>query len=109
MRPVAAQGFAVDVSEERSQVLVRVAGELDLVTAPSLDRHLDGAVARGRPLVVVDLAGVSFLDVRGLNSLVAAAAAANDAGSALVLRAAGPHVHRIVELCGLAGQLVFER
>jgi anti-anti-sigma factor len=107
-RPTAAQAFDVEVTEERAQVLVRVVGELDLVTAPVLDRHLAGAASRERPRVVVDLSGVTFLDVRGINSLVTAQAAAHQVGSNLVLRGAGPQVHRLLEVCGLEGHFTVE-
>jgi anti-sigma B factor antagonist len=107
-RPAAAQAFAVEVTEERAQIVVRVVGELDLVTAPVLDRHLAGAVSRERPRVVVDLSGVTFVDVRGLNPLVVADAAARELGSAVVLRGARDQVHRLLEVCGLAGTFSFE-
>jgi anti-sigma B factor antagonist len=105
--PAAAQGFGVEVTEERAQVVVVVVGELDLVTSPVLDRHLAGAVARGRQ-VVVDLTGVTFLDVRGINCLMAATGAASAAGSALVVRGADDRVRRLVEVCGLVGHLHLE-
>ncbi|MCU1487908.1 MAG: Anti-sigma factor antagonist [Actinomycetia bacterium] len=107
-RPTAAQAFDVEVTEERAQVLVRVVGELDLVTVPVLDRHLTAAASRERPRVVVDLSGVTFLDVRGINSLVAADGAAREAGSALVLRGASDQVHRLLEVCGLEGHFTLD-
>ena len=107
-RPTAAQAFDVETIEDRTQVLVRVVGELDLVTAPVLDRHLAGAIGRERPRVVVDLAAVSFLDIRGLNSLVAADAAARRAGTTLVVRGGGEQLVRLVEVCGLEDQLTIE-
>ena len=106
-RRAAALGFHVDVLEDRDRVQVRVVGELDLVTAPVLERHLQGALGR-RPLLVVDLAAVTFLDVRGINTLVAANAEASGAGARMVVRGAGPQVRRMVSLCGLEGQLALE-
>jgi anti-anti-sigma factor len=107
-RPAAAQAFDVETIEDRSQVLVRVEGELDLVTAPVLERHLAGAVGRGRPRIVVDLAAVPFLDVRGLDTIVAADAAARRAGSALVVRGGGELLVRLVEVCDLRDRLTLE-
>ena len=106
-RPAAAHGFHVDLVEDRDRVQVRVVGELDLVTAPVLDRHLAGALGR-RALVVVDLSAVTFLDVRGINTLVSANAAATESGTRLVVRGAGPHVRRMMSLCGLEGHLALE-
>jgi anti-sigma B factor antagonist len=106
--PAAGPGFDVEVTEERAQVLIAVFGELDLVSSPVLDRHLAGAVSRGRPKVVVDVSGVTFLDLRGINSIVAAHTAAAEAGSTLVVRGAGEHVRRLVEVCGLDDHLHLE-
>lgn len=106
-RPAAAFGFHVEVIEDRDRVQVRVSGELDLVTAPVLERHLKEGVGR-RPLVVVDLAAVTFLDVRGINTLVSATTAATEAGSRLVVRGASPQVRRMVSLCGLDGHVALE-
>ena len=47
-------------------VVVEARGELDVSSAPTFRAALQGAVETGRPLVVVDLAHVSFLDSAGL-------------------------------------------
>lgn len=106
-RPAAALGFHVDVVEDHDQIQLRVLGELDLVTAPVLERHLEGAIGR-RPLLVVDVAAVTFLDVRGINVLVSANKAAADVGTQLVVRGARSQVRRMVSLCGLDGHLALE-
>lgn len=108
MAPRPAHGFHVDVVEDRERVVVVVHGELDLVTAPVLGRHLEAVVQRGRRSVVVDLAGVTFLDVRGAHALVEADEAGSAAGSPLVLRGVRPRVRRTISLCGLEGALRFE-
>lgn len=47
-------------------VVVQAHGELDVVSAPAFRSALKDAVETGRPLVVVDLAHVQFLDSAGL-------------------------------------------
>ena len=101
-----ARDFGVLVHEDRLAVRLVVRGELDLVTAPVLARHLQGAVARGRELVEVDLADVSFMDVRGVNALIEAQAALEAAGRRLALHAPSDGVRRTLELCGVADALV---
>jgi anti-anti-sigma factor len=107
-RPTTAQAFDVETIEDRNQVLVRVVGELDLVTTPVLDRHLAGAVTRERARIVVDLSAVTFLDVRGVNALVTASTGALALGSELVVRGGGEALQRLVEVLGLTGHLTLE-
>jgi anti-sigma B factor antagonist len=56
--------------------VVRVAGELDLLTTPLLDRRLQSQLDRGPGHVVIDLSEVTFLAAAGLESLVTASDAA---------------------------------
>ena len=49
---------------------VVVTGEVDLYSAPQLEQVVDGAVEAGEGNVVIDLAGVRFMDSAGLNILI---------------------------------------
>lgn len=52
--------------------VVRVAGELDLSTAPLLDHYLETHLQGGGRHVVLDLSEVTFLSAAGLTSLITA-------------------------------------
>ena len=90
--------FLVRVTEQADAVVVHVAGEVDLVTAPVLQRNLDVALAGGRPLVVIDLSDTTFMDARGVAVLVRARARVDTTGGRLVLRRPPQMVRRILEL-----------
>jgi anti-sigma B factor antagonist len=62
--------ISVQVSIAESCAIVVVAGEVDIATAPALRAAIDAVVADGASQVVVDLAGVRFMDSSGLNVLV---------------------------------------
>ena len=65
-------------------------GELDLASAPQLERALARA-KHGRPAtLVLDLRDVSFLDSCGLRELLGAQRACEEAGCALTLIAGAP-------------------
>src|SRR2546423_9896213 len=66
-------------------VLVRVAGEVDLSTARRLDEVLRSRIRSQVDEVVVDLAGVTFFSVAGLNSLLRAQLLADAAGAHLAV------------------------
>ncbi|MFJ8310723.1 MULTISPECIES: STAS domain-containing protein [unclassified Streptomyces] len=52
--------------------VLRVHGELDLVTAPRLRKQVHAVVAEGRHDLVLDLSGVVFCDSMGVGVLIAA-------------------------------------
>ena len=53
-------------------IALRVAGEVDLLTGPVLQAALADSLARGPCDLLVDLAAMTFCDVRGLAMLVQA-------------------------------------
>jgi anti-sigma B factor antagonist len=55
---------------EGTRTVISVTGEIDVYTAPTLRERLNELVARGEYDLVVDMAGVEFLDSTGLGVLV---------------------------------------
>jgi anti-sigma B factor antagonist len=81
--------------------VLRLAGEVDVATAPRLRDRLVQLVTDGPPRVVVDLSGLSFIDSMGLGALVSGLkrARAHDGD----LRLAGPtdHVAKVLSITRL--------
>ena len=80
----------------------RLAGELDVLSAPRLieafaDAPEDGANGQAR----VDLSGLTFMDSSGLHALVEIAQSQNGHGP-LILEGASPIVMRLFEITDLA-------
>ena len=84
----------VERADREGVAVLTVSGELDLASAPILERQLDAVDAHGAHLVV-DLSECGFIDSTGLTVLVQAAA--RD-GRSLVLLAPNPKVRRLLEL-----------
>ena len=94
-------GFRVSVEEPRpGRVVVGVAGEIDVATAPELERALAEAGAEKR--VVLDLSECQFIDSSGLRTLLGARSAAESAGGSLALVVADPGLLRVFEVVGSA-------
>src|SRR5215207_3483648 len=86
-------------------VVVEIDGELDLGSAPALDRHL-GAAREQRPrAVVLDMTDVRFVDSSALRALLRARQALADDGVELVLAGVAPQVRRLFELTNTDGLL----
>jgi anti-anti-sigma factor len=78
---------------------VRVAGELDMVTAPQVAQVLQEALEHAR-LVVINLRALSFADSSGLHVLLDATRQAREGGSRLVLVGASAELERLFAVTG---------
>lgn len=64
--------FTVSPRRDGETLVLRVAGDLDVLTAPTLGTHLDVALSSAMPtsVVIVDLTDVEFLSSAGISVLV---------------------------------------
>ena len=104
-----ASSGAIDVRVVESsehQVVLRVSGEIDMLTAPVLSEHVQEQFARPEPggtprTLVFDLTRVSFLGSAGLAVLAHAQTTAADRGDAVQVVANARAVLRPLEVTGL--------
>jgi len=105
--PVAdAQGDAIVFSCESATepgpdgdiTVLRVAGEIDMLTIPVLQDALGAAVSRHPADLVLDLAGVDFCCVRGFALFAAAARTARTCGTGYALSGLTPRLNRLATL-----------
>jgi anti-sigma B factor antagonist len=76
-RKLAATGFAIRTGEHGGTAWLFLSGELDLATAPLVERSLCAA-QRSHDAVVVDLEDLSFMDASGVALFLDAAKRAGD-------------------------------
>jgi anti-sigma B factor antagonist len=93
--------LTVRTQERGEMVVVSVAGELDMATAPQLQDQITDLLDRGRKWLVFDLAEVSFCDSTGLSVFVRAKNSCDEAGGSVRLAAPQRGVLRILEVSGL--------
>ena len=100
LRSLNASPFEIAEEEAGDGRVVRLAGELDVATAPELAR----IVLRHRApneRVVLDLGELHFMDSTGLRILLKARRIAAEGGWVLVLRSVPPNIRRLLELAGV--------
>lgn len=99
-------GFAVATEERGDRLHVIPRGELDLATAPELERVLTERLGGETP-VVLDLRELAFMDSSGVRSLVTAHRLAADGGPGLTIVRpdAGSPTSRVLDIAGIAEQL----
>lgn len=86
----------VVVDEAASSVFV--SGEVDVFSVPQLSSAISREIDSGGRRIVVDLAGVTFVDAFSLDVLVALTVAANAAGCDLSLRNPSAQFSRVRQL-----------
>lgn len=101
--PRAGAPLTISVVEDQPDGVVRLTarGELDLATADQLEAALSAQLDAGRHTTCLDLAGLSFCAATGLNTLLAAHLAYQDAGRVLILTGCDRHLTRALRLTGL--------
>lgn len=88
-------GFTVEVDDD----VIRITGDLDAQTTGRLDEVVAAQLAAGRDEIVLDLAGLQFLDSSGLRSMVLARGPQGDVR--VVLRSPSGSVLRLLDITGL--------
>jgi anti-anti-sigma factor len=87
------------------RAVVRLKGELDIVTVDELRQHLRKARQSYGEHVILDLTDLEFMDSQGLSVIVSCQKAVNAAAGSLVLVAPRPIVRRTLEITGLSRRL----
>ena len=88
----------LSVRPGRRCTVVEVRGELDMATSPQLREGLQRLVDAGDRQLVVDLAGVGFIDSSALGALVVMFKALHDVGGRLCLAAVQPAVRSVLQV-----------
>ncbi|MDF3293459.1 MULTISPECIES: STAS domain-containing protein [Streptomyces] len=97
----------VKAEQRDGWTVLRVSGEMDLVTSPAVRQHVHDAVADGRRRVVLDLSDVRFCDSSGVGVLIAARRLMRSCTGRLRLilpakgAVDGSHVNRVLAALGV--------
>lgn len=90
--------FSVSVSADGADIVVRASGELDLASAPHLQRTLDQVQLPPSGRVILDLRALSFTDAAGLRVIDAAS---KKLGERLIVFGLRPPVRQLFEVTRL--------
>jgi anti-sigma B factor antagonist len=105
LRPprVSSRPFTVEEQEVDEALVLVVAGELDVVTAPRLNKRVNVAVSRDGGAVVIDMCDVTFIDSTGLQVLLLALRHLTRRERRLALVCPPGAVARAMEQAGMLG------
>ena len=91
----------VDIHTTPNNVMLTVIGELDMGDADRVGDVLSEAAHAGKPIVTVDLAGLTFADSSAIKALLLGAKAADDHGVSYELVNPHGNVRRLLGVTGL--------
>ena len=98
-KAAAAGTLEIEAETRDATAWLTLRGELDLATAPALERALAKAAGDSAPLVL-DLRQLGFIDSSGLRVILSAASQAAEAGRRLILVRGQNQVARVLDITG---------
>jgi len=102
-------GVRMDLSTDRrdgnARAMLRVAGEIDLDTAPQLGEMLAVVAEGANDQIVVNFEDTIFIDSSGVRALLQARSRIQHSGGSLVVDGMSPQVARVFELLGITNLL----
>lgn len=106
--PAQESSFSFEATADGARTLVALEGEIDAYTSPQLTQGFGGLGDVAGRHVVVDLAGVGFVDSAGLSALVASLQALREDGGAVSLRSVSRQLTKLFEITGLSRMFPME-
>ena len=100
------QDFAIEADFDGSRAILRPHGEVDIATAPAVERQALALLDEGAEQLVLDLGGVSFFDSSGLRLLFRLESAADTRRRTVTIGDCSPAVRRVFDLTGLTSRFV---
>ena len=106
-RSAGTDGFAVHCVRDGTRHILAARGQLDLASAWQLDRALRRAEATDASEILVDLGGLEFIDLTGMEVVIHASARTPLHRKRLMIMRAPQQLHRMFELSGIVSRLPF--
>ncbi len=100
---------AADEQVDATTHVVTVEGEIDIFTAPEFKERITRAIDAGREVVVVDLAGTTFIDSSSLGVLISAHRRLRQRGGRLIIACDVAAVLNTFKITGLDTVLELHR
>jgi anti-sigma B factor antagonist len=92
--------LSVVVRDRPDATVMTVSGELDVASSPQLSEALDRLDLTEQRPMVLDLAGLEFIDVTGLRVLLRAQEKARQTGTQLTVVNVSQGIRRLLKLTG---------
>jgi anti-anti-sigma factor len=96
-----AGNLLIGVSSEGERVVLRLDGELDLASVPTLEHAVEGAALDDASELVFDLRGLEFIDSTGLRAILLQDKRSTERGQTFALVRGPEQVQRLMNMTHL--------
>ncbi|MBA3808049.1 MAG: STAS domain-containing protein [Solirubrobacterales bacterium] len=97
--------LSITVTQEDERAVLALDGELDMASAPQLQRAVEDPELAGKGLVVLDLHRLEFIDSTGLRIILAARKLCGERDQELAVTQGSPQVERLLSVTGMSEHL----
>jgi len=63
----------ITTRKEKNSAVVSVSGRIDAITAPDLEKSLEGLITAGEKSILINLSGLGYISSAGLRSILSSA------------------------------------
>ena len=98
--------MTIEIKKNQEETIIEIAGRLDTITAPALDKTINEDIGDTKNLVL-DVKGMEYISSAGLRGLLAAQKKMQKIGSMKVMNVC-EEVMEVFEMTGFADILVIE-
>jgi anti-sigma B factor antagonist len=95
----------IEVRHETDRVILGLAGELDIASAPRLQEAIESVGVDPSATVVLDLQQLRFIDSTGLRVILSARARSQEHGKELAVTPGSQQVQRLLSVTGVSEHL----
>lgn len=95
----------IDVTREVERAVVALDGELDMASAPLLERALEAERIGPDTILVLDLQALQFIDSTGLRAILSLRELCRERGQQFAVTRGSPQVQRLLDLTGVSEHL----
>jgi stage II sporulation protein AA (anti-sigma F factor antagonist) len=93
-------------TDERLPMVLAPSGRLDAAAAPALRHTIADAMSDQAPLIIINMAGVSYVSSATLRVMLAAHKQAQRSGGRVVICCLQPHVEHVLHMVGFDQVLI---
>ena len=97
--------LSIDVRREADRVVIRLAGELDMANAPLLKAAIEQEDVEGKPMLVLDMQELKFIDSTGLRIVLWARERCQERDREFALTPGSQQVQRLLAVSGAGEHL----
>jgi anti-sigma B factor antagonist len=101
----AEEQLRIDIRREGERAVVALDGELDMASAPRLERALQSEQIGPDTMLVLDLQALQFIDSTGLRAILSLREAAHGRGQQFAVTRGSPQVQRLLDITGVSEHL----